>query len=982
MLRQRARIFFGAGAATLLLSLGAPSAAADKPGPGLNTLSDLKVVSTGNGTQVVVVGDRQPTFTVFRLSEPDRLVVDLSSADATGIKGHHEGNGPVAGVVASQFTDARASVGRVLVALAGASQYDVRAVGNKVVISVDGSAATPAPQPMEVAKAAPPAPAKVEPQKTPEPVKVAEAPKATLPAPAKVEPQKAPEPVKVAEAPKAAPPAPAKVEPPKVPEPVKVAEVAEEPAAPKGENVVAAEVDEQEVKNPASRITGLTLARDTLKIATNGEVAKFELLELADPPRLALDVYGVGLGARAPKTRSAHVKDVRVGAHAEKVRVVVDVQGDMPAYKAVRAARGIELRLAASAAPRTPAEAVAAKKAAPPVSEGDQVGEIEVEGKRMSLAQLEEPKALPAESAPLKPAAPPAPAKVAQARPVEVKDLTFHESGTGGRIEIKLTGATSTKVERPDPGTAVLTFGPAELPKRLERSLDTSALGTPVKMVSAFPIPGEGQRVRVVVASSGELSEDLTGTTSGLTWKLSVKAAPAEQVAVAAKTAGFTAEADAYAALGAPRQRRYSGKRVSFEFKDIDIHNLLRVIAEVSKKNVVVADDVTGRVTIRLRNVPWDQALELILRSKGLGKEEIGNIVRVAPLKTLEEEAKLRAERKKALQVQEELVVRLIPVNYAIADQMKDRVKDVLTDRGTVTVDTRTNVLIVKDVASNIARANTLVASLDTPTPQVLIESRIVEANSNYTRQIGVQWGGLGQMAPGTGNPTGLIFPNTVAVRGGSSPDGNLGTGNPPNFAVNLPAAVGAGAGGALGFIFGSVGGAIALNLRLSALENQGTVKTISAPKITTLDNNTARISQGVSLPFSQTSAQGVNTSFVEARLSLEVTPHITQDGSILMAIRAENNQPDPSNTGANGQPAIQRKEANTQVLVKDGDTTVIGGIYVRRGSTQTNGLPILSHIPIVGFFFRNDSEVDQRQELLIFITPRIINRTTIAQSL
>src|SRR5205814_5886113 len=161
---------------------------------------------------------------------------------------------------------------------------------------------------------------------------------------------------------------------------------------------------------------------------------------------------------------------------------------------------------------------------------------------------------------------------------------------------------------------------------------------------------------------------------SGLTWKLSVKAAPAEQVAVAARTAGFTAEADTYAALGAPRQRRYSGKRVSFEFKDIDIHNLLRVIAEVSKKNVVVADDVSGKVTIRLRNVPWDQALELILRSKGLGQEDLGNIIRVAPLKTLEEEAKLREERKKSLHVQEDLVVQLIPVNYAAADQLGGRV--------------------------------------------------------------------------------------------------------------------------------------------------------------------------------------------------------------------------------------------------------------------------------------------------------------------
>ena len=159
-------------------------------------------------------------------------------------------------------------------------------------------------------------------------------------------------------------------------------------------------------------------------------------------------------------------------------------------------------------------------------------------------------------------------------------------------------------------------------------------------------------------------------------------------------------------------------------------------------------------------------------------------------------------------------------------------------------------------------------------------------------------------------------------------------------------------------------------------------MKTISAPKVTTLDNNTARISQGVSIPFSQTSAQGVNTTFVEARLSLEVTPHITQDGSVLMSINASNNQPDPGSTGANGQPSIQRKEANTQVLVKDGDTTVIGGIYVRRGSTSTSRVPFLSSIPVLGLLFKNHTERDDRQELLIFITPRILNRQTIAQSL
>ncbi|HLM48234.1 MAG TPA: type IV pilus secretin PilQ, partial [Myxococcaceae bacterium] len=530
----------------------------------------------------------------------------------------------------------------------------------------------------------------------------------------------------------------------------------------------------------------------------------------------------------------------------------------------------------------------------------------------------------------------PEPAQPAQASVAEVKDLTFEENDGGGRVQIKLSAPATWKVERPDPRSAVLTLENARLPRKLERSLDTSALETPVKMISAFSVPGDGHRVRLVVAADGAIEETVTQQGGAMSWNLTVQGVKTEQVAVTQRTAGFTAEEPSYAAEGAPRQARYRGKRVSFEFKDIDIQNLLRVIAEISKKNIVVADDVSGKVTIRLRNVPWDQALDLILRTKSLGKEEVGNIIRIAPLKTLEEEVRLRNERAISLRKQEDLLVNLIPVNYAVAADMQNRVKDVLSERGSVSVDQRTNVLIVKDIRTNIEKARALVRSLDTQTPQVLIESRIVEANTSFSRELGVQWGGQAAAAPATGNPTGLIFPNTAVVTGGvegTSP----GVSDIPNFAVNLPVGAGLGSGGALGFVFGSAGGALALNLRLSAAENEGVVKTISAPKVTTLDNNTARISQGVSIPFSQVSASGANTTFVEARLSLEVTPHVTQDGSIMLTINAANNQPDPANTGANGQPAIQRKEANTQVLVKDGDTTVIGGIYVRRGSTQSN---------------------------------------------
>ena len=571
-----------------------------------------------------------------------------------------------------------------------------------------------------------------------------------------------------------------------------------------------------------------------------------------------------------------------------------------------------------------------------------------------------------------------APAAVPAAKtPAEMIDLGFVESSRGGRIQIKLSRAAEFQVDRPDDRGAVLTLTGVKLPKRLERSLDTSALESPIKMISTFAVPGDGQRVRVVVAADGALTERAERTAEGLVWHLDAKGTKTEEVAVSNRTAGFSTEPAVVAAQTTTGRTRYVGKKVSFEFKDIDIHNLLRVIAEVSKKNIVVADDVNGKITIRLRNVPWDQALDIILASKGLGKEEIGDIIRVAPLKTLEEEARSREERKKALRRQEELVVQLIPVNYAAATDMASRVKDVLSERGTVAVDTRTNTLVVRDIGSNIGKARGLVEKLDSITPQVLIESRIVEANTSFSRSIGVQWGGFGQAAPSTGNATGLTFPNTVRVTGGSdlgtaSATGVSGT---PNFAVNLPAAVGAGAGGALGFTFGSANGALNLNLRLSAAESNGTVKTISAPKVTTLQNQKATISQGVSIPFSQVSAQGVNTTFVEARLQLDVTPHITSDGSVLMAIKATNNQPDPSNTGANGQPAIQKKEAETQVLVKDGDTTVIGGIYVRRGSTAEAGVPWLMKIPLIGFFFKTNTVSENRQELLIFITPRIVTQ-------
>jgi len=495
-------------------------------------------------------------------------------------------------------------------------------------------------------------------------------------------------------------------------------------------------------------------------------------------------------------------------------------------------------------------------------------------------------------------------------------------------------------------------------------------------------------QVRIVASMRGPAVDRITETKGGLAWVLSEAGSPAApatpeasvRVSVSdAQAAGFAAEAPGYALSGAPQARGYTGRRITLDFHDIEIRNLLRLIADVSKKNIVVADDVDGKVTVSLRNVPWDQALDLILRSKGLGKEEMGNVIRIAKLDSLAKEQQARAEAEKARIPLVPLKVRLLPVNFSRAADLASRVKDVLTERGTVSTDERTNVLIVKDIQEALIRAEGLVRNLDTEIPQVLIESRIVEASSNFNKAIGVQWGGNASFTQATGNPTGLSFPNNAAATGASGGGPTTGTASSPNYAVNLPASIGQGAGGGIGLVLGSAGSAFNLNLRLSALENAGEVKTISAPKISTIDNKEASIGQGISIPFSQITANGVQTVFIEAKLELKVTPHVTSDGSILLKIKATNNQPNPQLTGANGQPSISKREAETEVLVKDGDTTVIGGIYTRATASRVSRVPFFGKIPLLGYFFRTNTDSDDHTELLIFITPRILNRSASA---
>ena len=388
---------------------------------------------------------------------------------------------------------------------------------------------------------------------------------------------------------------------------------------------------------------------------------------------------------------------------------------------------------------------------------------------------------------------------------------------------------------------------------------------------------------------------------------------------------------------------------------------------------------MTGKVTMKLENVPWDQALALILKTKKLGMEQEGNIIRVAPQAALQSEKQTQiAEKQQRLQLLP-VVLDLVPVSYASAQELAPQVQAIASPRGSVSVDVRTNILVVKDIPEKLDEIRSLIQSLDAPTPQVLIEARIVEANTNFERAAGIRWGGRYVADAFHGNPTGLVFPNTVGVTGGGSAS-TTGTNTIPNipnsnYVVNLPAAIGLGSGGGLGLTLGNINDTFSLDLQLSALENRGEGRIISQPKVTTLDNKQASITQGVSIPFQIRQQGDTALSFIEANLNLTVTPHVTADESIIMKIDIAKNAPNTSIPTSTGDPAIDKKEAKTEALVKDGETAVIGGIFQNTTSKTELGLPWISRVPVLGFFFRNRDRREERTELLIFITPRIVRQ-------
>jgi type IV pilus assembly protein PilQ len=419
--------------------------------------------------------------------------------------------------------------------------------------------------------------------------------------------------------------------------------------------------------------------------------------------------------------------------------------------------------------------------------------------------------------------------------------------------------------------------------------------------------------------------------------------------------------------------KEYVGRHISLDFKEVDIADVLRLIAEVSDLNVIAGDEVKGKVTIRLVDEPWDQALDVILLTKGLGFARVGNVLRIAAKDVLAQEEELRLQERRAKEKLEDLVVKLQPVNYASVGEVSGMIKELLTERGTVNIDRRTNTLIIKDIPSVIDEATALIKAVDAMTPQVMIEAKIVEANLDYLREVGSRWG-VGVQPFEDAFDTGSPFKENVGsdafklqpvqdILGNTVAPNNIAVSNPITELATGVVNVGA-------FLLDD---RFNLDLELEAAESEGEGKVISSPRVVTLDNRKASIEQGVSIPFQTFENGDAKLEFIDAVLRLDVTPHITQDKSIIMKIAVQRNAPDDSVPTPTGSPAIAKNEAETETLVRDGQTLVIGGIYVVRSADRQTRVPYLHKLPILGNAFKNNETREVRQELLLFVTPRIV---------
>lgn len=548
----------------------------------------------------------------------------------------------------------------------------------------------------------------------------------------------------------------------------------------------------------------------------------------------------------------------------------------------------------------------------------------------------------------------------------ELQDVEFRRGTDGeGRVTFNLTDP-STPVDIRRRGNKVvidlknISISDAEL-----KRLDVIDFGTPVKYIDTYR---RGRDVRVEVLPIEDARYEQLAYQSDRQFTLEMR--PIESLSTS----------------GAVQQKEFEGERLSLNFQDIEVRSVLQLLADFTDRNIVVSDSVEGNVTLRLKNVPWDQALDIILKSKGLDMRSNGNVVMVAPAPEIAAREQLELEAATKKHELAALHTEIVQINYAkaseVAEMLQSEDATILSDRGTVTVDERTNTILVNDTAEHLVEVRSLVGQLDIPVRQVLIESRVVVASDDFNKEIGARLGlttfpentvdGWYGITSGNLPATENVFNSTI---GGE----DEAIGAPDRWNVNLPAT---NPTGSIGFEIGKLPFGGFLELELSAMEAEGRGEIVSSPRVITANQKEAYIEQGVEVPFLEATSSGAaSISFKKAILGMKVTPQITPDDRIIMDLTVNKDSVGEFfGTGDARVPSIDTREVNTQVLVENGETVVLGGIYEQVRSNDTRKVPLLGNLPVLGRLFRFDASRDEKNELLIFVTPKIIGQNTIGE--
>ncbi len=906
-------LLFITGCATKTASTQTPKPDMSTPAVKVSTIQKISFTEEQNYTRIQIEGSEPIAPPFYKLlSDPLRITIDVPNIDLKQIKSPLRiENGTIGDVLTTQYDDK----GRIEISLLQMTNYNISNEEKDLIIDVE-----------KVKKA----------EETKEVRKEVETLKET------------------------------KVEAP-APEPKKEEALPAPPPLNKATKVVNVSFEER---------------KDfvVFNILADGKIENFNAFKLDSPPRLVLDIWGVDTRKSSFKVKNPLIKGVRVGHYQDKLRLVFDSsKPQLPPYQVNR----IDDKLMVSLG---------------------------------NIPQLSEPQIyVPEKSAKESSVVPQGQAgsRPNMGKPGTLTSVDFKRMDDKSRIILSLS-SEDLQVESSSPSKNMIAIDVrnTSAPKRLLKGIDASGFESVVNYIDLKNVKiGKGQDVRVsvklreeapyeTIKEGKEIFIDIKERSKKIEAKTAVppeikkeegaevkkeegvkkqnevkneeKPAPemknqemkaAEKPVPPAPIAKRVKLEEENKVFGGDPQKVYSGRKLSLDFKDADIKNILRLIAEVSNLNIIVADEVTGKITMRLVDVPWDQALDIILQSKRLDKRQTGNVVRIAPVDALRKEDQASLEELKSKERLEPMVNELIQVNYATAKEIMPQLKSILSERGDVKVDDRTNTLIIKDVAKNIPAAKKLVKFLDMKTPLVLIEARIIEANLSFQREFGVQWGMLmgGGKATVGGGTTGTALGKAVnrVVDLAANPRAGLGGG-------------GAGAAGILSAVF-SRGTIQEIDITLSAHENQGNAKIISSPKIATLDNKEASIEQGLRIPYLKLTTEGtVTTDFIDANIKLTVTPHVTNDGTIKLTLKVKKDAPDQSIT-VQGVPSIDKKEAISEVLIRDGGVVAIAGIYSIQKNDQAEGVPLFSKIPLLGWLFKRENKEDQRKDLLIFVSPKLM---------